>query len=139
MAKPTSSAVNRNSVKRAGRQAGVADAEIGARIRRVRSEGRITQEALAESLGISCHQLQKYENGDNRVSASRLIEVARCLNVATVALLADSAPPAQAHSTSEPAGAEIIELLQSFCAIQNVEARKKVREMARFLAGLDSR
>lgn len=50
---------------------------IGGRIRERRTELGLTQEQLAQSLGISYQQVQKYETAANRVSASRLYELAR--------------------------------------------------------------
>lgn len=50
---------------------------IGGRIRQRRTELGLTQEQLAQSLGISYQQVQKYETAANRISASRLYELAR--------------------------------------------------------------
>ncbi len=52
------------------------DAALGARIRLRRREKGLTQVALAEALGLSFQQVQKYERGANRVSASMLHRVA---------------------------------------------------------------
>ena len=63
------------------RQAGVLDIEIGQRIRQARLAKAVTQDGLAQLLGISFQQVQKYESGSNRVSASRLLNVANALEV----------------------------------------------------------
>ncbi len=52
------------------------DSHIGARIRLCRLELGLSQEQLAEKLGMSYQQVQKYEAGHNRISASRLFELA---------------------------------------------------------------
>ncbi len=57
------------------------DAEIGQRLRQARLVENLTQEGLAEKLGISFQQIQKYENGTNRVSASRLWAIAGVLRL----------------------------------------------------------
>jgi transcriptional regulator with XRE-family HTH domain len=57
------------------------DARIGQLIRQRRLELNLRQEDLARSLGIVPHQLQKYETGENRITASRLIECAHALGV----------------------------------------------------------
>lgn len=57
------------------------DKHIGARIRELRLEQDVTQEALAAKLGITFQQVQKYELGKNRVAASRLYEIAVALSV----------------------------------------------------------
>jgi transcriptional regulator with XRE-family HTH domain len=57
------------------------DVHVGARIRQRRFLLGMTQQALAARLGITFQQLQKYEMGTNRVSASRLWDIARLLDV----------------------------------------------------------
>ncbi len=53
------------------------DRHVGARIRLRRKELGRTQEKLAEAVGVTFQQVQKYERGSNRVSASKLWEIAR--------------------------------------------------------------
>lgn len=55
------------------------DIHVGLRIRMRRREAGMTQEGLAELLGITFQQVQKYERGANRVSASRLQAIANAL------------------------------------------------------------
>ena len=57
------------------------DAFIGARVRQRRSELGISQSKLGEQLGITFQQVQKYENGKNRISASSLYRISRILGV----------------------------------------------------------
>jgi transcriptional regulator with XRE-family HTH domain len=57
------------------------DAHVGERIRLRRTEFGLTQEQLAEALDVSYQQIQKYETGANRVSAGRILEIARKLGV----------------------------------------------------------
>ncbi len=54
---------------------------IGQRVKRRRSELRMSQGRLGEKLGVSFQQIQKYENGKNRISASTLFYVSRILEV----------------------------------------------------------
>ena len=56
------------------------DIHVGVRLRQQRCYAGLTQTALAEAVGITFQQLQKYENAVNRVSASRLWELAAELN-----------------------------------------------------------
>lgn len=63
------------------------DAYLGGRIRVVRRALKVTQEVLAARIGISPQQLQKYEHGDNRISVSRLLMIARALQVPAAYLL----------------------------------------------------
>jgi DNA-binding XRE family transcriptional regulator len=57
------------------------DEYIGARMRERRVEPSITQSRLADELGVSFQQVQKYEKGINRISASRLFDICKILNV----------------------------------------------------------
>jgi len=57
------------------------DEHVGARIRAIRKTAGLSQEALARQVGISFQQLQKYERGSNRVSASKLFELSEILCV----------------------------------------------------------
>jgi transcriptional regulator with XRE-family HTH domain len=57
------------------------DAHVGGQVRRRRLMAGITQEDVGKVLGISFQQVQKYENGTNRMSAGRLYVLANLLNV----------------------------------------------------------
>jgi transcriptional regulator with XRE-family HTH domain len=61
--------------------ANATDLHVGKRLRRRRRLLGLTQQQLAESIGIRFQQIQKYECGANRVTASRLYELAVALNV----------------------------------------------------------
>lgn len=66
------------------------DLRIGARVRQRRLELGMSQAALAAQLRLTFQQIQKYENGINRVSASTLIEIARALNAPTAWFLEEA-------------------------------------------------
>ena len=57
------------------------DVHVGQKIRRRRWMTDMTQKQLADAVGIKFQQIQKYETGSNRVSASRLFEIAQALSV----------------------------------------------------------
>lgn len=59
----------------------VIDSHVGKKIRELRNLAGVSQTKLAESLGMSFQQVQKYETAANRVSASRLFEIAGFFNV----------------------------------------------------------
>jgi transcriptional regulator with XRE-family HTH domain len=58
------------------RRAGAADVEIGRKIRALRLERGLSQTDLADGIGLTFQQVQKYEKGTNRVSAGRLVQIA---------------------------------------------------------------
>jgi transcriptional regulator with XRE-family HTH domain len=63
------------------------DIALGAAVRIRRRTIGISQEALAEQCGVSFQQIQKYENGANRISFSRLVQIARALQCRVVDLM----------------------------------------------------
>lgn len=64
------------------------DVALGASIRLRRRALNLTQEALAEACGVTFQQVQKYENGRNRVSFSRLVQIAHALECQPSGLVA---------------------------------------------------
>lgn len=73
------------------------DIEVGRRLRVFRHNKGMTQAELADKVGIRFQQIQKYETGANRVSASRLCDIAKVLEVPVASffdgILPDIAPP----------------------------------------------
>ena len=65
----------------ATRKSGALDAMVGARIRMLRVNRGMSQTALAERIGVTFQQVQKYEQGADRVGASRLSQIASVLGV----------------------------------------------------------
>ncbi len=63
------------------------DIALGAAVRIRRRTIGMSQEALAEQCGVSFQQIQKYENGANRISFSRLVQIARALQCRVVDLM----------------------------------------------------
>lgn len=63
------------------------DIALGAAVRIRRRTIGMSQEALAEQCGVSFQQIQKYENGANRISFSRLVQIARALRCRVTDLL----------------------------------------------------
>ena len=65
------------------------DIALGARIRARRKGLGVSQTALAEAIGLTFQQVQKYERGFNRVSFSRLVDIAHALDCRVVELIGD--------------------------------------------------
>src|SRR5215211_8669395 len=63
------------------------DIEVGQRIKMCRTAAGLSQTVLAEELGVTFQQVQKYEQGRNRVGAGRLAKIAEVLNVPVTKLL----------------------------------------------------
>jgi transcriptional regulator with XRE-family HTH domain len=62
------------------RASGDGDKEMGQRIRLRRTEMQLSQSELGTKLGVSFQQVQKYEKGVNRVSGTRLVQIARAID-----------------------------------------------------------
>lgn len=111
------------------------DAHVGKRIRHRRWMIGMTQQQLADKVGIKFQQIQKYETGMNRVSASRLWDIADTLGV-TIAFffegLAEGAQAAQAGNDMM-ADKEALELVRSYYAIPEAQ-RRRLFDLARVLS-----
>jgi transcriptional regulator with XRE-family HTH domain len=117
------------------------DAHVGKRVRHRRWLIGMTQQQLAERVGIKFQQIQKYETGANRVSASRLWDIADALEVPVSFFFegieeAQVAAAAQAHS-KVPADLmgdkEALDLVRSYYAIPENQ-RRRLFELARVLS-----
>jgi len=65
------------------------DIELGRYIRKRRRELGLSQDQLGRMIGVTFQQVQKYEHGTNRVSFSRLVEIAQSLNCSVAELIGD--------------------------------------------------
>ena len=65
------------------------DVALGLRIRQRRKSLGISQESLADAIGLTFQQIQKYERGFNRVSFSRLVDIARALDCRVIDIIGD--------------------------------------------------
>jgi transcriptional regulator with XRE-family HTH domain len=108
------------------------DVEVGLALRRLRRNAGLSQTDLGESLGVSFQQIQKYERGSNRISASTLVKIARFLGVSPSELLPhEDAPPTPqiVAQNMMVRGAE--ELLESYCQIPEASQRRAVLHLVR--------
>ena len=112
------------------------DAHVGKRIRHRRWMVGMTQQQLADKVGIKFQQIQKYETGMNRVSASRLWDVADALGVSISFFfegLADGPGSAAAPQGDMMADKEALELVRSYYAIPEAQ-RRRLFDLARVLS-----
>src|SRR5579863_3669198 len=115
-----------------GRGTGVpdpVDVQVGVRIRTRRLLIGMNQETLAQGLGLTFQQVQKYEGGANRVSASRLSQIADILGVPISYFFSDlepggGAPDAHDLQTRERMQrSETIELIRCYYTISDPQIR----------------
>ncbi len=109
------------------------DDHVGSRIRERRIMLGLTQQQLAELIGVTYQQAHKYERGINRVSAGRLFEIARVLNVSITFFyegLGEEGP-----RTSTPHQRMLLEIARNFSEIRNERHQEAIGHLARALAG----
>lgn len=119
------------------------DLHVGARVRMRRKLLGVSQEKLADALGLTFQQVQKYERGANRISASKLFEISRFLGVPpayffeglpdeTVARGGEGGAEHSLHQfLMTPEGVELASLLPRLQG----KYRRRVLELVRTLAG----
>ena len=116
-------------------RAGALDALVGKRARERRLALGLTQQRLAEMVGITYQQLHKYETGANRLSAGRLFLLAEALGVEVGHFFGGDG----ADGPASPAGQRraLLELVRNFARIPDRQQREAVARLARTLAGLE--
>jgi len=107
------------------------DKAIGGRLKMYRQRANISQTALGKHLGVSFQQVQKYENGTNRVSAATLIKISRTLNVPVGELMVLDTPQAPAAGSSKDLArfaksSEGRSLIHGFMAIDDPLLRRHI-------------
>ncbi|MBS0363251.1 MAG: helix-turn-helix transcriptional regulator [Proteobacteria bacterium] len=106
---------------------------IGARLRTRRRQLGLSQSDLAEALGVSFQQVQKYERGANRIAASTLLAAAQVLNTSVSWLVGEDASGREDDEDVFRALARpgALEMLQAFNAIADTRTRLAVLALAR--------
>lgn len=127
------------------REPNAIDVQVGDKIRMRRRVLGISQEKLGLALGVTFQQVQKYEKGTNRVSASRLQQIAEFLNVQPSYFFPDGAGAVRQDAAAEDGIAgfvssrEGLDLNIAFSRIDSPALRKKIVGLVTALAdGTDS-
>ncbi len=122
------------------------DLHVGARIRMRRKLLGISQERLADDLGLTFQQVQKYERGANRVSASKLYEIARSLKTSIAYFFEGLADPTTSDGEGDSGEqsvhdflmtAEGLELASVFPRVPQPRVRRRLLELVRSMAEED--
>ena len=124
------------------------DVHVGARLRVRRTLLGMSQTRLGDAIGLTFQQMQKYEKGANRISASRLFALSRVLDV-PIAYFFDDMPTAVAASSPTLGGGkakkppifepdpmarrETLQLVRAYYKISDPEIRKRLYELAKTL------
>ena len=121
------------------------DVSIGQRVRLQRSFLGWSQEKLADALGITFQQVQKYENGTNRIAAGRLFEIAQIMGVSVASFYADiinngtgffsdTQQDTITNSNDPSSNEETMDLLRAYYAIKEPAIRKQFVSLAKSIA-----
>ena len=111
--------------------------EIGEKIKRLRRELRISQEELAEILGVTYQQVQRYENGMNKLNVENIQTVADALNMPVSYFFEGEKPSMVAEKSVPYLPSDEIKLLRHFRKIKSSASKKTVIQVARLAAKAD--
>ena len=109
------------------------DGHVGARIRERRILLGLTQDQLAERIGVTYQQAHKYEKGINRISAGRLLEIARILGVPVGYFYEGLGEEGLRHVPQRER--IMLEIARNFAEIADERLQEAVSRLARALAG----
>src|SRR5688500_8883928 len=107
------------------RRADNRDAEVGRRVRSRRLECRLSQTELADKIGVTFQQVQKYEKGVNRIGAGRLQRISEALEV-PITFFFDASPHAEAKGSNNR-GDSVFDLMQTSGSVRIVKAFHKIK------------
>jgi transcriptional regulator with XRE-family HTH domain len=119
------------------------DIEVGNRIRLHRLQKRLSQTALADELGVTFQQVQKYERGVNRVGAGRLTKIAQVFDVPVSALFGANDAEATAHNGQRGEQSPLrlltvpgaLRLLRAYGQLQDGRMRRCIVELVANIVG----
>jgi transcriptional regulator with XRE-family HTH domain len=129
-----------------GRRANMVDSHVGGRVRMRRKLMGIRQDQLAEAIGLTFQQVQKYERGANRISASKLYDIAEVLGV-EMGFFFDGLPDPVGGEAIDEAGLTLdrtvrtfldtpegLELASIFPQIARGKVRRQILDLVRTMA-----
>jgi transcriptional regulator with XRE-family HTH domain len=117
------------------------DRFVSLRIRQRRIMLGLTQQQMAELIGVTYQQAHKYETGINRISAGRLYQIARALGVEISHFFEDVEPGSSATRNQElmPQQRMLLELARNFAAIKSRKHQEALCHLARVLSDGEAR
>lgn len=108
------------------------DKSLGKVIRRERVRRGLSQQEIADAIGVTYQQFHKYEHGINRVSASRLYDIAKAMGIPAQYFFEEVEEPTAASRTE---GQRMcLELARNFAQITDEKQRAALSQLARSLA-----
>ena len=108
------------------------DLHVGGRLKQIRGLRGLSQTNLADSVGLTFQQIQKYENGANRISASRLWEFAEHLNV-PISFFYDGLDDTR-DNIELKVDRMALELVRALQSIKDDDVRRRLYELAKMVS-----
>ena len=127
------------AAKRSRAQAKSVDTHVGQRIRDKRNERGMSQTEVANALGVTFQQVQKYERGTNRVGASRLFDLSRILNVPIQYFFEGlKNQPTQIEKEDDNVihlmKPDTVELVEAYYKVENPQVRRQILSTIRSIS-----
>ena len=127
------------AAKRGQAQAKTVDTHVGQRIRDKRNERGMSQTEVANALGVTFQQVQKYERGTNRVGASRLFDLSRILSVPVqyfFAGLNNQSTPIEKEGDNviHRMKPDTVELVEAYSKVENPQVRRLILSTIRSIS-----
>lgn len=125
------------------------DVHVGTKVKTRRLMLGLSQESLAQLIGLTFQQIQKYERGTNRISVGRLMEISKALKAPIdyfiEGVYSGGKKPAKGFSDNKQAAfqddlmvkRDVLELVRSYQNIQTPQLKKQLLEMAKAMAKND--
>jgi len=122
------------------------DRYVGSRVRARRVGIRLSQTKLGEAIGVTFQQVQKYENGTNRIGASNLFKIAKTLGVDVAyffegvqeiadSMMSDSPEVPMTGIKEDPlTSRDAIELMHNYYRVKDANVRKRLAQFVKTLA-----
>jgi transcriptional regulator with XRE-family HTH domain len=112
------------------------DTLVGARIRILRQRRKMSQTELGKTLGVTFQQVQKYENGRNRVSASKLHQVATALGVSISEIFDGASATGNTLKATKSVAfdAQALRIAEAFVKIPDKELRVSLVDLVEGMA-----
>ena len=138
--------INKNTSTEVSKQPDPVDVHVGKRIKLRRTMLKVSQDQLANEIGVTFQQIQKYESGHNRVSASRLFDVSIFLTCHISYFFEDfdsasrieqnrtasmgSTPASEIKSPTDPMlKTETLEIVRAYWRLPSNDLRKSIRNL----------
>ncbi len=111
-----------------------ADVQVGINIRQLRIARGLSQTAVADKIGVSFQQIQKYEKGQNRVAGSRLMQIAELFNIKVESLFTGIVQEGDGSGALPGMSIDAVKLANDFDAIEDPAIRLTIRGLVKSLS-----